>query len=207
METKKSYSQQLKDPRWQKKRLEIMSRDNFRCVQCENSKNTLHVHHKKYEHGKKPWEYDDSELITLCDTCHELLHIMDDVSKEIEADNEREIAYADGHELNKREYWDKLFSNDFKVPVDPSMINQLLRALGDHEHDAGNIHIMCMLYDFCDVLSIENINTVTFKVFNGYIKLLHSYKNVLLFYLRQNALNSDIIIRANYTDGTHRMYL
>jgi len=28
---KLTYSEKLKDPRWQKKRLEILSRDNFTC--------------------------------------------------------------------------------------------------------------------------------------------------------------------------------
>ena len=28
------YSEKLKDPRWQKKRLEILERDNFRCQYC-----------------------------------------------------------------------------------------------------------------------------------------------------------------------------
>lgn len=31
---------------------------------------TLHVHHKYYEPGKKPWEYPDEALITLCESCH-----------------------------------------------------------------------------------------------------------------------------------------
>lgn len=63
-----------KDPRWQRRRLEIMSRSRFHCERCDTEDKTLHVHHKKYFKGRKPWEYDDSELICLCSTCHESCH-------------------------------------------------------------------------------------------------------------------------------------
>ena len=70
MEPKKTYSEQLKDPRWQKKRLEILSRDNFTCQKCGDEKTTLHIHHKSYVSGKKAWEYESDYLITLCSLCH-----------------------------------------------------------------------------------------------------------------------------------------
>jgi len=63
-----SYSDKLKDPRWQRKRLEILSRDNFTCKMCSNDKETLHVHHNKY--FKNPWDADTNDLETLCVTCH-----------------------------------------------------------------------------------------------------------------------------------------
>ncbi|NVN97217.1 hypothetical protein HXX01_03230 [Candidatus Nomurabacteria bacterium] len=34
----------------------------------------LHVHHNYYLSEKKPWEYGDDALTTLCPTCHEELH-------------------------------------------------------------------------------------------------------------------------------------
>lgn len=34
----------------------------------------LHVHHKYYIRGRKPWEYDDDALITLCNWCHWDIH-------------------------------------------------------------------------------------------------------------------------------------
>jgi hypothetical protein len=71
----KNYSDKLKDPRWQKKRLEILQRDNFKCRVCNDSKSTLHVHHIYYhEDNKNPWDYSNNLLITLCDKCHELEH-------------------------------------------------------------------------------------------------------------------------------------
>ncbi|MHB9110427.1 MAG: HNH endonuclease [Armatimonadota bacterium] len=66
----KTWSEQLKDPRWQKKRLEIMERDKFRCRWCLNEESTLTVHHSYYEKGLKPWEYPNESLVTLCEECH-----------------------------------------------------------------------------------------------------------------------------------------
>lgn len=71
---KETYAEMLKDPRWQKKRLEIMQRDNFTCQHCGCKTNTLHVHHMNYRKTHKPWEYEDCELITLCDKCHDYEH-------------------------------------------------------------------------------------------------------------------------------------
>lgn len=67
---RKKFFEQYKDPRWQKKRLEIMQRDAFTCVLCKDKETTLNIHHKKYINGKKPWEYEDDDLITLCEDCH-----------------------------------------------------------------------------------------------------------------------------------------
>lgn len=70
-----TYKEQLKHPKWQKKRLEIMNRDNFQCQCCMDKEDTLTVHHKKYIKGKKAWEYPDKLLITLCDDCHQSVHL------------------------------------------------------------------------------------------------------------------------------------
>lgn len=66
-----SYETLLKDPRWQRKRLEILSRDGFECKICFDTEKTLHVHHINYNRGCKPWEYDDCDLTSLCEDCHE----------------------------------------------------------------------------------------------------------------------------------------
>ena len=65
-----SYIEKLKDPRWQKKRLEIMERDEFKCQKCHNPENTLHIHHFAYIKDKDPWDYPSDYLITLCEDCH-----------------------------------------------------------------------------------------------------------------------------------------
>ncbi len=61
-----AYRQKLLDPRWQKKRLEILNRDEFACRKCGDKESTLHVHHFWYENDKEPWEIEDGALITLC---------------------------------------------------------------------------------------------------------------------------------------------
>lgn len=69
----KTYAEKLRDPRWQKKRLEIMSRDKFKCRHCHSEENTLNVHHSYYRAGCAPWDYPDESLVTVCETCHKKL--------------------------------------------------------------------------------------------------------------------------------------
>jgi hypothetical protein len=68
------YKEDFKDPRWQKKRLEILNRDGFICQGCYDSESTLNVHHLYYMSSRKPWEYPDGALITFCDECHDAEH-------------------------------------------------------------------------------------------------------------------------------------
>jgi hypothetical protein len=68
---KATYRQKLLDPRWQRKRLEILNRDNWACRFCESNSKTLHVHHEQYEWGRDPWDYPNDLLTTLCVDCHE----------------------------------------------------------------------------------------------------------------------------------------
>lgn len=65
------YSEKLRDPRWQRKRLEVLQRDEWHCQICFDGESTLHVHHRYYERGKDPWDYPDRALVTLCESCHE----------------------------------------------------------------------------------------------------------------------------------------
>jgi hypothetical protein len=66
-----NYYELLRDPRWQKKRLEIMQRDDFTCTSCTCKDKTLNVHHcVPYRKNTKPWEYENEELTTLCEPCH-----------------------------------------------------------------------------------------------------------------------------------------
>jgi len=67
-----SYSEKLKDPRWQKVRLETLQRDFWTCRKCGDTETTLHVHHTLYSPGVEPWEYRREQLVTLCETCHKI---------------------------------------------------------------------------------------------------------------------------------------
>jgi len=64
-----NYTEQLTDGRWQKKRLEIFQRDNFKCRCCKTT-NKLTVHHLYYVPKTMIWDYDDEGLITICKECH-----------------------------------------------------------------------------------------------------------------------------------------
>lgn len=69
---KRSYSEKLKDPRWQKMRLEILNRDEWACRCCGAKEKTLHVHHVHYNQSAEgPWDYPSTSLVTLCVDCHE----------------------------------------------------------------------------------------------------------------------------------------
>lgn len=68
-----TYAEKLKDPRWQKKRLQIFNRDNWQCKKCGDETTTLHVHHLEYKKDKDPWLYATSKLITLCEDCHKVI--------------------------------------------------------------------------------------------------------------------------------------
>jgi len=76
---KKTYVELLKDPRWQKKRLEIFSRDDWTCQRCGEKSRTLTVHHVEYEKDTQPWDYPNEYFMTLCSDCnlYEKDHILD----------------------------------------------------------------------------------------------------------------------------------
>lgn len=69
-----TYSEKLKDPRWQRRRLKVMEYAHWRCQICGKSDSTLHCHHSYYTRGKLPWQYPDGAIICICDACHEKIH-------------------------------------------------------------------------------------------------------------------------------------
>lgn len=71
-----TYSEKLKDPRWQKKRLEIFNRDSFTCQLCSDDKKPLSVHHKQY--SGEPWEAPNEALLTICELCHSAIHFLNE---------------------------------------------------------------------------------------------------------------------------------
>ena len=76
----KSYSDKLKDPRWQRLRLAVMTRDEFTCHACGDKDSTLNVHHLvPYKKNGNPWDYEMGELTTLCEDCHK--SITDDINE------------------------------------------------------------------------------------------------------------------------------
>ena len=75
--TQEPYNFLLERREWRAKRLRILARDSYTCQQCGKRESLgvrLQVHHKHYIYGLDPWEYKDTELITLCEQCHGDLH-------------------------------------------------------------------------------------------------------------------------------------
>ena len=63
-----NYTEKLKSPKWQKKRLEVLQRDDFKCCLCNDTETELHVHHLKYTN--EPYDAPLYDLQTLCKHCH-----------------------------------------------------------------------------------------------------------------------------------------
>lgn len=74
-----TYSEKLRDPRWQKKRLEVFQRDGFSCRCCGSITETLNVHHKRYTGN--PWDAPLDDLETLCEGCHKNRTEFDELSR------------------------------------------------------------------------------------------------------------------------------
>lgn len=70
-----TYAEQLLDPRWKEKREQILERDFRMCQICMSSKK-LQVHHVYYIENRDAWDYPDTALLTLCESCHEYQHLI-----------------------------------------------------------------------------------------------------------------------------------
>lgn len=95
------YEEYLRTEDWKKRRDYIVNRDGKKCQKCQLPETTmwsgvtpfgvyystteeglkhfikpcrLEVHHKLYYLNRLPWDYDDSQLTTLCSECHEEEH-------------------------------------------------------------------------------------------------------------------------------------
>ncbi len=64
-----TYKEKLRDPRWQRRRLEAMQRDGFTCARCRTQNKILNVNHLVYVGD--PWDAPIEALETLCEDCHQ----------------------------------------------------------------------------------------------------------------------------------------
>lgn len=108
-----TYAEKLKDPRWQKKRLEVLNRDKWMCKSCGDTSSTLHVHHQKY--SGDPWEIDARYLITLCEQCHA------------------------AEESIKKDYERKFLDAFYGAGFISSDLFDLTTALGNYNHDLPHV--------------------------------------------------------------------
>jgi hypothetical protein len=113
-----TYSEKLKDPRWQRKRLEVLQAADFKCWDCGESTQTLHVHHCYYEKGLMPWEYPDEALKCLCEYCHA-------IRQEVELMIQKDLASLNYDELHK--FKQEIMTSVLVVGVDP-VANELDKA-------------------------------------------------------------------------------
>lgn len=86
----KSYSDKLKSPKWQKKRLEILNLRGFKCELCGDEENQIQVHHRFYLKGREPWQYDNDVFQVLCENCHDKNHKKEEI-KEVFPEKYRKI--------------------------------------------------------------------------------------------------------------------
>lgn len=134
-----TYKEQLTDPRWQKKRLQILERDKWTCQICLDTEDQLQVHHKNYDKTYKTlaWEYPDHNYQTLCNICHKALtdHISNfgnsdrfDVMK-VKTGNGKKIAYiyTNGLLLFKTPNPNCLISEDTTKKIVQFLINNWLK--------------------------------------------------------------------------------
>lgn len=145
MAEKKSYSEKLKDPRWQKKRLEILSRDNFTCRLCGDNKETLHVHHLKYYHGREPWDYEGRILLTECESCHKSEH------------ESRQKAESDLIEVLRLSGFSASDVENLSMMVEYNDASNCIRSL------LGHVSLVCGLND----KHLRELSDFTYALFQG----------------------------------------
>jgi hypothetical protein len=122
-----TYSEKLKDPRWQEKRLRIMDRDRFTCQKCQDATKTLNVHHRYYTKGAMPWEYSDDALVTLCENCHKSIETrIAYMNRAIHGDENRQHTFL---RLLNAEMCDGPYSN----PGFNALITAVDKFLSDYE--------------------------------------------------------------------------
>lgn len=138
----KPYHERLRDPRWQRKRLEIMDRDRFACQFCLAKDKTLNVHHGFYAKGRDPWDYPDESLLTLCEECHA-------VTEQSKTEAHAAMALLDGEGLRRVAGY-AAGLRAFELPVD----SRSVAYIPDYE----------FLIGFLNALGLRDVDAVLNKV-------------------------------------------
>jgi hypothetical protein len=121
-----SYSDKLKHPKWQKKRLEILQRENFKCQCCGHDDRTLHIHHLIYSEGE-PWDAPNDTLECLCEICHDFRENWNYVW-------DGRSTISTGHCLNFFNFFKLAFSsNDVPGISAVKTLSSLIKAISDHK--------------------------------------------------------------------------
>lgn len=179
-----TYSTKLKDPRWQRARLNVLERDSFTCQKCFDKSSTLHVHHFVYQ--GEPWEVDKKYLTTLCETCHQ---------EEEENRKEREqeflkAMYSVGFLTSDLDIISRGLRNCGKMPMPSHVVSDFLGFIF-HSGTIGKF----IFYYLCKITG-KPINTemprviydyYTFHKWKIYEHPVKDWQSLLLFWLPKSA--------------------
>lgn len=72
--SEEQYDQDSTELQWIFKSDNIRIRDNYTCRLCGAKNVPLEVHHIRYLSGREIWDYEDGDLVSLCNDCHEGIH-------------------------------------------------------------------------------------------------------------------------------------
>lgn len=70
---KASYDEQISSPHWLAFSKKMLAKFDA-CQCCHRSDIRRQVHHLFYDWERKLWEYDEKEVVVLCELCHRELH-------------------------------------------------------------------------------------------------------------------------------------
>lgn len=187
------YEDLLKDPRWQKRRLEIMQRDNFTCQRCGVGLDDgipLNVHHLVYRRCY-PWEYYDYELVTLCENCHKDSHkkqpeaIVEKVQQEVQIqtrDQYYELASEAQTQSSKTSKMPKSYREKSKIPFYKSLIDDNMGLTPNEQI------VYCFIVSRC-ILAIDGVfdcGTFNFEKVDYIISSNNGFLNLPLDWYDEN---------------------
>ena len=161
------YKKLLLNPKWQKKRLEILQRDNFSCVVCGNGIDTdtqVHVHHLSYGKGCMPWEYDNSNFVTLCEQCHSDVHnnklkLCAPKNKKPKTDNKTRYVFY--RNLLSDPKWDMLTPNQ-KIVYSYAISKSIIKIADLFNKDGDGIDMSYLDFAECN----NNVISLDFELKN-----------------------------------------
>lgn len=107
---------------------------DWTCSSCESKEKTLHVHHRIYIRGRKPWEYEASDLLVLCEDCHGVHHETKEAWDRLFANLDRNFTGGGVEEaMAVIAVWFTLECQEFPLPDAEHIIR---RGLGDGDIEA-----------------------------------------------------------------------
>lgn len=84
--SRQSFREQYKSDAWGNRSREVIASHAF-CNSCRRSREEvrLNVHHAVYRRGVALADHDTSDLVVLCENCHELIHAVNNDFREVAA--------------------------------------------------------------------------------------------------------------------------